>query len=92
MHPKIRSKRRPFQDLQNYKFLGYFSAGFPLRLCWLTIDFYSKLLFNKERNVLVRISIKKIGPQYVHVWLTKLSCFDGEGHKLKGSGLLLSFY
>ena len=34
----------------------------------------------------------KIGPQCVHVWLTKLSCFDGEGHKLKGSGLLLSFY
>ena len=24
------------------------------------------------------------------VWLTKLSRFDGEGYKLKGSGLLLS--
>ena len=35
---------------------------------------------------------KKIGPQCVFVWLTKLSWFDGEGYKLKVSGLLLSFY
>ena len=26
---------------------------------------------------------RKIGRQCVHVWLTKLSCFDREGHKLK---------
>ena len=26
---------------------------------------------------------RKIGPQCVHVWLKKLSCFDREGHKLK---------
>ena len=36
--------------------------------------------------------VKKIGPQCVHVWLTKLSCFDGGGYKLKGSVLSLSFY
>jgi len=34
----------------------------------------------------------KIGRQCVHVWLMKLSCFDGEDYKLLASGLLLSFY
>ena len=35
-----------------------------------------QLLQQKEKK-------RKIGPQCVHVWLTKLSCFDREGHKLK---------
>ena len=33
----------------------------------------------------------KIGTQCVHVWLTKPSCFDGEGYKLLVSAVLTEF-
>ena len=36
--------------------------------------------------------LSSLGPQCIHVRLTKLSRFDGEGYKLKGSGLLSSGY
>ena len=61
-------------------------------ICTKMLKMWSEKLRTKFAATTPGCSMVKIGLQCVHVWLTKLSCFEGEGHKIKGSGFLLSFY
>ena len=51
---------------------------------YVSQSFHDSFWLGKLLSISIWVKVnRKIGPQCLHVWLTKLSCFDREGHKLK---------